>query len=106
MIVAISSEGTVRNGSGDTIKMELMKILKGEHNAPHTSIFWYKLDSIDEVGDPSKWPKANPNLDKTVTYETYQEAVETAEKNPAKRNDILAKRFGTSDGRLYILLYI
>lgn len=94
LIVAISSEGTVRNGSGDTIKMELMKILKGEHNAPHTSIFWYKLDSIDEVGDPSKWLKANPNLDKTVTYETYQEAVETAEKNPAKRNDILAKRFG------------
>lgn len=80
LIVAISSEGTVRNGSGDSIKMELMKILKGEHNAPHTSIFWYKLDSIDEVGDPSKWLKANPNLDKTVTYETYQEAVETAEK--------------------------
>ena len=106
LIVAISSEGTVRNGSGDTIKMELMKILKGEHNAPHTSIFWYKLDSIDEVGDPSKWPKANPNLDKTVTYETYQEAVETAEKNPAKRNGILAKRFGLPmEGYTYYFTY-
>lgn len=106
LIVAISSEGTVRNGSGDTIKMELMKILKGEHNAPHTSIFWYKLDSIDEVGDPSKWPKANPNLGKTVTYETYQEAVETAEKNPAKRNDILAKRFGLPmEGYTYYFTY-
>lgn len=106
LIVAISSEGTVRNGSGDTIKMELMKILKGEHNAPHTSIFWYKLDSIDEVGDPSKWFKANPNLDKTVTYETYQEAVETAEKNPAKRNDILAKRFGLPmEGYTYYFTY-
>lgn len=106
LIVAISSEGTVRNGSGDTIKMELMKTLKGEHNAPHTSIFWYKLDSIDEVGDPSKWPKANPNLDKTVTYETYQEAVETAEKNPAKRNDILAKRFGLPmEGYTYYFTY-
>ena len=80
-----------------------MKILKGEHNAPHTSIFWYKLDSIDEVGDPSKWPKANPNLDKTVTYETYQEAVE---KNPAKRNDILAKRFGLPmEGYTYYFTY-
>lgn len=106
LIVAISSEGTVRNGSGDTIKMELMKILKGEHNAPHTSIFWYKLDSIDEVGDPSKWLKANPNLDKTVTYETYQEAVETAEKNPVKRNDILAKRFGLPmEGYTYYFTY-
>lgn len=106
LIVAISSEGTVRNGSGDTIKMELIKILKGEHNAPHTSIFWYKLDSIDEVGDPSKWLKANPNLDKTVTYETYQEAVETAEKNPAKRNDILAKRFGLPmEGYTYYFTY-
>ena len=106
LIVAISSEGTVRNGSGDSIKMELMKILKGEHNAPHTSIFWYKLDSIDEVGDPSKWLKANPNLDKTVTYETYQEAVETAEKNPAKRNDILAKRFGLPmEGYTYYFTY-
>ena len=93
LIVAISSEGTVRNGAGDTIKMELMKILKGEYNAPHTSIWWYKLDSIDEVGDPSMWLKANPNLDKTVTYETYQDAVERAEHNPAERNDILAKRF-------------
>lgn len=106
LIVAISSEGTVRNGSGDSIKMELMKILKGEHNAPHTSIFWYKLDSIDEVGDPSKWLKANPNLGKTVTYETYQEAVETAEKNPAKRNDILAKRFGLPmEGYTYYFTY-
>lgn len=106
LIVAISSEGTVRNGSGDSIKMELMKILKGEHNAPHTSIFWYKLDSIDEVGDPSKWLKANPNLDKTVTYETYQEAVETAKKNPAKRNDILAKRFGLPmEGYTYYFTY-
>lgn len=106
LIVAISSEGTVRNGSGDSIKMELMKILKGEYNAPHTSIFWYKLDSIDEVGDPSKWLKANPNLDKTVTYETYQEAVETAEKNPAKRNDILAKRFGLPmEGYTYYFTY-
>lgn len=106
LIVAISSEGTVRNGSGDTIKMELMKILKGEHTAPHTSIFWYKLDNIDEVGDPSKWLKANPNLGKTVSYETYQEAVETAEKNPAKRNDILAKRFGLPmEGYTYYFTY-
>lgn len=94
LIVAISSEGTVRNGSGDTIKMELMKILKGEYKAPHTSIWWYKLDSIDEVNDPDKWIKANPNLGKTVTYETYQLDVERAENNPAVRNDILAKRFG------------
>lgn len=94
LIVAISSEGTVRNGSGDTIKMELMKILKGEYKAPHTSIWWYKLDSIDEVNDPDKWIKANPNLGKTVSYETYQLDVERAENNPAVRNDILAKRFG------------
>ena len=79
LIVAISSEGTVRNGSGDTIKMELMDILKGEYSAPHTSIWWYKLDSIDEVNDPDMWLKANPNLDKTVTYETYQLEVERAE---------------------------
>ena len=94
LILAISSEGTVRNGSGDTIKMELMKILKGEYNAPRTSIFWYKLDSMDEINDPAMWLKANPNLDKTVTYETYQDDVERAEQNPAQRNDILAKRFG------------
>ena len=106
LIVAISSEGTVRNGSGDTIKMELMKILKGEYKAPHTSIWWYKLDSIDEVGDPSMWLKANPNLDKTVTYETYQDAVERAEHNPAERNDILAKRFGIPmEGYTYYFTY-
>ena len=106
LIVAISSEGTVRNGSGDTIKMELMKILKGEYNAPHTSIFWYKLDSVDEVGDPAMWLKANPNLDKTVTYETYQDAVERAEQAPATRNDILAKRFGIPmEGYTYYFTY-
>ena len=106
LIVAISSEGTVRNGSGDTIKMELMKILKREYNAPHTSIWWYKLDSIDEVSDPSMWLKANPNLDKTVTYETYQDAVERAEHNPAERNDILAKRFGIPmEGYTYYFTY-
>lgn len=106
LIVAISSEGTVRNGSGDTIKMELMKILKREYNAPHTSIWWYKLDSIDEVSDPSMWIKANPNLDKTVTYETYQDAVERAEHNPAERNDILAKRFGIPmEGYTYYFTY-
>ena len=106
LIVAISSEGTVRNGSGDTIKMELMKILKGEYNAPHTSIWWYKLDSIDEVGDPSMWIKANPNLDKTVTYETYQDAVDRAEHNPSERNDILAKRFGIPmEGYTYYFTY-
>lgn len=106
LIVAISSEGTVRNGSGDTIKMELMKILKGEYKDIHTSIWWYKLDSIDEVNDPSKWLKANPNLDKTVTYETYQSAVERAEHNPAERNDILAKRFGIPmEGYTYFFTY-
>lgn len=106
LIVAISSEGTVRNGAGDTIKMELMKILKGEYKAPRTSIWWYKLDSIDEVGDPSMWLKANPNLDKTVTYETYQDAVERAEHNPAERNDILAKRFGIPmEGYTYYFTY-
>lgn len=106
LIVAISSEGTVRNGAGDTIKMELMKILKGEYNAPHTSIWWYKLDSIDEVGDPAMWLKANPNLDKTVTYETYQLDVEKAEHNPAERNDILAKRFGIPmEGYTYFFTY-
>ena len=106
LIVAISSEGTVRNGSGDTIKMELMKILKGEYKDIHTSIWWYKLDSIEEVNDPSKWLKANPNLDKTVTYETYQNAVERAEHNPAERNDILAKRFGIPmEGYTYFFTY-
>lgn len=106
LIVAISSEGTVRNGSGDTIKMELMKILKGEYKAPHTSIWWYKLDSVDEVSDPDMWLKANPNLGKTVTYETYQDAVERAEQAPATRNDILAKRFGIPmEGYTYYFTY-
>lgn len=94
IIVATSSEGTVRNGAGDTIKMELMDILKGEYINPHVSIWWYKLDSIDEVGNPDMWLKANPNIGKTVSYETYQLDVERAEKSPAARNDILAKRFG------------
>lgn len=106
LIVAISSEGTVRNGSGDTIKMELMEILKGEYIAPNTSIWWYKLDSIDEVSDPDKWRKANPNLGKTVTYETYHLDVERAEKAPATRNDILAKRFGIPmEGYTYYFTY-
>lgn len=106
LIVAISSEGTVRNGPGDTIKMELMEILKGEYSAPHVSIWWYKLDSIDEVSDPSMWKKANPNLGKTVTYETYQLDVERAEKAPATRNDILAKRFGIPmEGYTYYFTY-
>lgn len=106
LIVAISSEGTVRNGSGDTIKMELMKILKGAYDAPHTSIWWYKLDSIDEVGNPDMWPKANPNLGHTVSYETYQLDVERAENNPAQRNDILAKRFGIPmEGYTYYFTY-
>ena len=106
LIIAISSEGTVRNGPGDTIKMELMNILKGDYNDIHTSIFWYKLDSIDEVGDPSKWLKANPNLGRTVTYETYQLEVERAENNPAVRNDTLAKRFGIPlEGYTYYFTY-
>ena len=106
LIVAISSEGTVRNGSGDTIKMELMKILKGEYSAPHTSIWWYKLDAIEEVGKPEMWLKANPNLGKTVSYETYQLDVERAEQNPAARNDILAKRFGIPmEGYTYFFTY-
>lgn len=106
LIVAISSEGTVRNGSGDTIKMELMEILKGDYVNPHTSIWWYKLDSIDEVSDPSKWLKANPNLGKTVSYETYQLDVERAEMAPAARNDILAKRFGIPmEGYTYYFTY-
>ena len=106
LIVAISSEGTVRNGSGDTIKMELMEILKGEYENPHVSIWWYKLDSIDEVSDPEMWKKANPNLGKTVRYETYQLDVERAEKAPATRNDILAKRFGIPmEGYTYYFTY-
>ena len=106
LIVAISSEGTVRNGPGDTIKMELMDILKGDYPDVHTSIWWYKLDSIDEVGNPDMWLKANPNLGRTVTYETYQEAVEKAEKVPSLRNDILAKRFGIpSAGYTYYFTY-
>lgn len=106
LIVAISSEGTVRNGSGDTIKMELASILKGEYPNPHVSIWWYKLDDVKEVGDPSKWLKANPNLEKTVTYETYQLDVERAEKAPAARNDILAKRFGIPmEGFTYFFTY-
>src|SRR5690606_22230317 len=94
VIIAMSSEGTVRNGAGDTIKMELMDILKGDYYAPHISIWYYKLDSIEEVADPSTWLKANPNLGKTVTYDTYHKEVERAEKAPAARNDNLAKRFG------------
>lgn len=106
LIVAISSEGTVRNGAGDTIKMELMDILRGDYPNPHTSIWWYKLDSIDEVGMPDMWVKANPNLGKTVTYETYQLDVERAEKAPATRNDILAKRFGIPmEGYTYYFTY-
>lgn len=106
LIIATSSEGTVRNGSGDTIKMELMDILKGEFVDPHTSIWWYKLDSIEEVGRPEMWLKANPNLGKTVTYETYQLDVERAEKAPAARNDILAKRFGLPmEGYTYFFTY-
>lgn len=94
LIVAISSEGTVRNGAGDTIKMELKTILRGEQYAPHVSIWWYKLDEIEEVNDPAMWAKAQPNIGKTVSYEVYQLDVERAEKNPSTRNDILAKRFG------------
>ena len=106
LIVATSSEGTVRNGSGDTIKMELMDILRGDYYNPHVSIWWYKLDSIDEVADPYNWIKANPNLGKTVSYETYQLDVERAEKAPATRNDILAKRFGIPmEGYTYFFTY-
>lgn len=106
LIVAISSEGTVRNGSGDTMKMELAEILKGEYLAPHVSIWHYKLDEIEEVGDPSTWVKAQPNLGRTVTYETYQLDVERAEKAPAARNDILAKRFGIPmEGYTYFFTY-
>lgn len=106
IIVATSSEGTVRNGSGDTIKMELMDILKGDYVNPHVSIWWYKLDSIDEVSNPEMWLKANPNIGKTVSYEAYQLDVERAEKAPATRNDILAKRFGIPmEGYTYYFTY-
>lgn len=106
LIIATSSEGTVRNGSGDTIKMELMSILKGEYINPHVSIWWYKLDSIDEVNNPEMWVKANPNIGKSVSYETYQLDVERAEKAPATRNDILAKRFGIPmEGCTYYFTY-
>ena len=106
LIVAMSSEGTVRNGSGDTIKMELMSILKGDYQADHVSIFYYKLDSVDEVAYPELWVKANPNLGKTVSYETYQQDVERAEKAPATTNDILAKRFGIPrEGYTYYFTY-
>lgn len=106
LIVAISSEGTVRNGAGDTIKMELMDILKGDYINPHVSIWWYKLDSIDEVSNPAMWVKAQPNIGKTVSYETYQLDVERAEKAPAARNDILAKRFGLPmEGYTYYFTY-
>lgn len=106
LIVAVSSEGTVRNGSGDTIKMELASILKGDYQAPHISIWHYKLDDIEEVADPSTWLKANPNLGQTVTYEVYHLDVERAEKAPASRNDILAKRFGIPmEGYTYFFTY-
>lgn len=106
LIIAMSSEGTVRNGSGDTIKMELMEILKGEYINPHVSIWYYRLDEVEEVSDPRTWMKANPNIGKTVTYETYQLDVERAEKAPAVRNDILAKRFGIPmEGYTYFFTY-
>lgn len=106
LIIATSSEGTVRNGAGDTVKIELLKILKGEWVNPHVSIWYYRLDGIEEVADPSKWMKANPNIGKTVTYEDYQLEVEKAEQNPAERNDILAKRFGIPmEGFTYFFTY-
>jgi phage terminase large subunit-like protein len=106
LILAISSEGTVRNGSGDTIKMELMKILKGEYESLNTSIWWYKLDDIEELNDPHMWIKAQPNMDHTVTWDTYYDAVEKAEKVPSERNDILAKRFGIPmEGFTYFFTY-
>ena len=106
LIICTSSEGTIRNAAGDDIKIELMKILKGEYVAPHTSIWWYKLDDIKEIRDPGKWIKANPNLGKTVTYDTYQLDVERAEQAPAARNDILAKRFGLPmEGYTYFFSY-
>lgn len=106
LIVATSSEGTVRNGPGDTMKMELMDILKGKYFNPHVSIWWYRLDDIKEINDPSKWIKANPNIGKTVSYEVYQQEVERAENAPATRNDILAKRFGIPmEGYTYYFTY-
>lgn len=106
LIIATSSEGTVRNGSGDTIKMELMSMLTGEYYNPHVSIWWYRLDKIEEVADPNMWAKANPNLGKTVTYDVYQRDVERAEHNPTTRNDILAKRFGIPmEGYTYFFTY-
>lgn len=106
VIVAASSEGTVRNGIGDTIKMNLLSILRGEYDDPHTSIWYYKLDNIKEVNDPAMWMKAQPNIGKTVSYETYQQAVDRAEHNPATRNDILAKRFGIpTEGYTYFFTY-
>lgn len=106
LIIAMSSEGTVRNGVGDTIKMELTDILRGDYIAPHISIWWYKLDSVDEVANPEMWPKAQPNIGKTVSYETYHLDVERAEKAPAARNDILAKRFGIPmEGYTYFFTY-
>ena len=106
LIIATSSEGTVRNGSGDTIKMELMDILKGDYVNPHVSIWWYKLDDVQEINNPDMWLKANPNIGKTVTYEVYQQDVERAEKAPAARNDILAKRFGLPmEGYTYFFTY-
>lgn len=106
LVIAVSSEGTVRNGPGDTVKMELMSILKGDYVNPHVSIWWYKLDSLDEINDPSKWRKANPNIGHTVSYETYQLDVEKAEKNPSARNDIIAKRFGIPmEGYTYFFTY-
>lgn len=106
VIIAASSEGTVRNGAGDTIKMELASILNGEYKADHVSIWWYKLDSIDEVANPDMWIKANPNIGKIVSYDTYQKEVERAEKVPSSRNDILAKRFGIPmEGYTYFFTY-
>ena len=106
LVIAVSSEGTVHNGPGDTVKMELMSILKGDYVNPHVSIWWYKLDSLDEINDPSMWPKANPNIGHTVSYETYQLDVEKAEKNPSARNDIIAKRFGIPmEGYTYFFTY-
>ena len=106
LIVAISSEGTVRNGPGDTTKMELSKILKGDYYNPYVSIFWYKLDSIDEIADPSKWVKANPNIGHTVDWDVYQREVERAEQSPSAKNDILAKRFGIPmEGYTYYFTY-
>ena len=106
LILAVSSEGTVRNSAGDNMKMELLNILRGEYSDPHTSIFYYRLDDLKEVGDPSTWLKAQPNLGATVSYETYQRDVERAEHVPAARNDILAKRFGIPmEGYTYFFTY-